>query len=69
MRVAIVLRYIFVAGCAARASNVYHYDVKRGSDLEKELGCALSVQDAHNENDLKLWIRLSQSKVLHQIIG
>ena len=49
MRVAIVPSFIFVAGCAARASNVYHYDVKRGSDLEKELGYALSVQDAHNE--------------------
>jgi hypothetical protein len=50
MRVAIVFSFIFVAGCAARASNVYHYYVKRGSDLEKELGYTLSVQDANDEN-------------------
>jgi hypothetical protein len=38
-----------VAGCGARGSDVYRYEVKRGSDLEKELGYTLSVQDQHNE--------------------
>src|SRR5438128_6606517 len=48
-RLAIILGFVFVAGSAARASNVYHDDVKRGSDLEKELGYKLSVQDHHDE--------------------
>jgi hypothetical protein len=48
-RTAIVFGFLLVAGCAARASNVYNYQVKRGSELEKELGYKLSVQDKHDE--------------------
>jgi hypothetical protein len=49
MRIAIVLGFLLVAGCAARGSDVYRYEVKRGSELEKELGYKLSVQDEHDE--------------------
>src|SRR6184192_1662745 len=49
MRIAIVLGFLLVVGCAARGSDVYRYEVKRGSELEKELGYKLSVQDEHDE--------------------
>jgi len=49
-RTAIVFNVLLLAGCAARASGVYRYDVKRGTDLEKELGYTLSVQDANDES-------------------
>ena len=49
VRIAIVLGFVLVAGCAARGSDVYRYEVKRGSDLEKELGYKLSVQDHYDE--------------------
>src|SRR4029077_3274182 len=39
----------FAAASAARASDVYRYEVKRGSDLKKELGYKLSVQDEHEK--------------------
>jgi hypothetical protein len=47
--IAIVLGFLLAAASAARASDVYRYEVKRGSDLEKELGYKLSVQDEHDE--------------------
>jgi hypothetical protein len=49
MRIAIVLGFLLAAECAVRGSDVYRYEVKRGSDLEKELGYKLSVQDEHDE--------------------
>ncbi len=49
MRIAIVLGFLLVAECAAQGSDVYRYEVKRGSELEKELGYKLSVQDEHDE--------------------
>jgi len=49
MRIVFVLSFLLVAGCAARGSDVYRYEVDRGSDLEKELGYKLSVQDEHDE--------------------
>ena len=48
-RIAIALSFLLVAGSAARGSDVYRYEVKRGSELEKELGYKLSVQDEHDE--------------------
>src|SRR5438094_763212 len=48
-RIAIVLGFFLIAECAVRASDVYRYEVKRGSDLEKELGYEVSVQDKHDE--------------------
>jgi len=48
-RTAIVLGFFLIAECAVRASDVYRYEVKRGSDLEKELGYEVSVQDKHDE--------------------
>jgi hypothetical protein len=47
MRTAIVLSFLLVSGCAVRGSDVYRYEVDRGSDLEKELGYKVSVQDGH----------------------
>jgi hypothetical protein len=44
-----VLSFLLVTGCALRGSNVYRYEVKPGSDLEKELGYELSVQDKHDD--------------------
>ncbi len=49
MRIVFVLSFLLVAGCAARGSDVYRYEVDRGSDLEKELGYKLSVQDERDE--------------------
>jgi hypothetical protein len=49
IRIAIVLGFLLVAGCAARGSDVYRYQVEHGSQLEKELGYELSVQDKHDE--------------------
>lgn len=48
-RVAIVLGFFLLAGCAVRANDVCRYEVKRGSNLEKELGYKLSVQDENDE--------------------
>jgi hypothetical protein len=45
----IVLSFLLAAGSAARGSDVYRYQVERGSELEKELGYELSVQDKHDE--------------------
>jgi hypothetical protein len=50
MRIATVLGFLLVAGCGARGSDVYRYQVERGSELEKELGYELSVQDQHDES-------------------
>jgi hypothetical protein len=49
MRTAIVLGFLLVAALAIRGSDVDRYEVKRGSELEKELGYKLSVQDEHDE--------------------
>jgi len=49
MRRAIVVGFLLVFGLAVRGSSVYRYEVDRGSDLEKELGYKLSVQDEHGE--------------------
>lgn len=49
MRIAIVLGLFLVAGYVARGSDVYRYQIERGSELEKELGYKLSVQDEHDE--------------------
>ena len=49
MRIVFVLSFLLVAGCAARGSDVYRYEVDPGSDLEKELGYKLSVQDHYDE--------------------
>jgi hypothetical protein len=43
-----VLSLLLVTACALRGSNLYRCEVKRGSDLEKELGYELSVQDKHD---------------------
>ncbi len=50
MRAAIVLSFILVARCIALGSDVYRYEVKPGSDLEKELRYTLSVQDKNDED-------------------
>ena len=47
MRIATGL--LLLAAFAARGSDVYRYEVKRGSELERELGYKLSVQDEHDE--------------------
>jgi hypothetical protein len=49
MRIAVVLSFLLIGGCTVRGSDVYRYEVDRGSDLEKELGYKLSVQDDHGE--------------------
>jgi hypothetical protein len=49
MRIPIVISFLLVAGSIAQGSNLYRYEVKRDSDLEKELGYKLSVQDEHDE--------------------
>jgi hypothetical protein len=49
MRIGVVLGCLLVATCGARGSDVYRHEVDRGSDLEKELGYKLSVQDKHDE--------------------
>ncbi|HJW38470.1 MAG TPA: hypothetical protein VJ420_07640 [Candidatus Udaeobacter sp.] len=49
MRIASVVCFLVAFGCPAPGSDVYRYDVKRGSELEKELGYTLSVQDEHDE--------------------
>jgi hypothetical protein len=51
MRMAIIVGFLLVAGCAARGSDVYSYEVKRGSELEKELGYKLSVQDDEERSE------------------
>src|SRR5205823_3459425 len=44
----IVLCLPLVTGDAVRGSPVYRHEVKHDSDLEKELGYTLSVQDQHD---------------------
>ena len=44
----IVLCLLLVTGDAVRGSPVYRHEVKHDSDLEKELGYTLSVQDQHD---------------------
>jgi hypothetical protein len=50
MRIAVVLGFLLAAGSAVRGSDIYRYQVERGSELEKELGYELSVQDKHDES-------------------
>src|SRR5262249_44028914 len=45
----VVLSFLFFAGWGAKGSDVSRYQVERGSELEKELGYKLSVQDHHDE--------------------
>jgi hypothetical protein len=49
MRIAVVLGFLLLAGSAAGGSDVPRYQVERGSQLEKELGHEVSVQDKHDE--------------------
>ena len=49
MGIAIALNFILAAGSEAGASDVSRYQVERGSQLEKELGYEISVQDKHDE--------------------
>jgi hypothetical protein len=49
MRIAVVLGFLLLAGFAAGGSAVSRYQVERGSELEKELGYEVSVQDKHDE--------------------
>jgi hypothetical protein len=49
IRTAILVGSLLALGCEARASDVYHYRVERGSELEKDLGYELSIQDQHDE--------------------
>ena len=49
-RTAIAFSLVLVAECAVHASDVYRYDVRRGTDLEKELGYRLSVEDTNDES-------------------
>ena len=49
MGIAIALNFILAAGFEAGGSNVSRYQVERGSQLEKELGYEISVQDKHDE--------------------
>ena len=49
MRIAIALSFLLAAAPAARGSDVSRYQVERGSELEKELGYEVSVQDKHDE--------------------
>ncbi len=52
-RLVVVLGLLLVLGCSARASDVYRHEVDRGSDLEKELGYKVLVQDEHDEKASK----------------
>ena len=52
-RLAVVLGLLLAFGCAARASDVYRHEVDRGSDLEKELGYKVLVQDENDEKRSK----------------
>src|SRR5437764_4817829 len=49
MRIAVVLGFLLLVGSAAGGSGVSRYQVERGSQLEKELGFEVSVQDKHDE--------------------
>jgi hypothetical protein len=49
MRIAVVLGFLLLAGFAAGGSTVSRYQVEPGSELEKELGYEVSVQDKHDE--------------------
>jgi hypothetical protein len=49
MRIAVVLSFLLAAGSAVRGNDVSRYQVERGSQLEKELGYEVSVQDKHDE--------------------
>src|SRR5438876_3891980 len=49
MRIAVVLGFLLLVGSAAGGSDVSRYQVQRGSQLEKELGYEVSVQDKHDE--------------------
>jgi hypothetical protein len=48
MRIVIVLGFLLVFGCAALGKGIDR-QVQHGSQLEKELGYKLSVQDKHDE--------------------
>jgi hypothetical protein len=49
MGIAIALNFILAAGSEAGGSDVSRYQVERGSQLEKELGYKISVQDKYDE--------------------
>src|SRR5438876_9804218 len=49
MRIAVALGFLLLAGSAAGESDVSRYQAERGSELEKELGYEVSVQDKHDE--------------------
>jgi hypothetical protein len=49
MRIAVVLSFLLAAGYAVLRSDVYRYQVERGSELERELGYKLTVEDKYDE--------------------
>jgi hypothetical protein len=49
MGIAIALSFVLAAESEAGGSDVSRYQVERGSQLEKELGYEVSVQDKHDE--------------------
>ena len=49
MRIAVVVGFLLLAGSAAGGTDISRYRVERGSQLEKELGYEVSVQDKHDE--------------------
>jgi len=52
-RPAVILGLLLALGCAAQASDVYRHEVDRGSNLEKELGYRVLVQDESDEKRSK----------------
>ena len=49
MGIIIALSFVLAAGSESGGSDVSRYQVERGSQLEKELGYEVSVQDKHDE--------------------
>jgi hypothetical protein len=49
MGIAIALSFVLAAESEAGGSDVSRYQVERGSQLEKELGYEISVQDKYDE--------------------
>jgi hypothetical protein len=46
MRTGIIFSLVLVCGFAARGGTVFRHEVDRGSELEKDLACTISVQEA-----------------------
>jgi hypothetical protein len=54
MGIAIALNFILAAGSEAGGSDVSRYQVERGSQLEKELGYKISVQDKNGRRTAEM---------------